>query len=194
MNCENVGLGGLASQSIIFKRKFRWMFRNFFIDSPGEGLSVLAPLKGARPTLEFKEIEVQHVVEDVMIPGKPSWRPINLTLYETCPPTDHPIWNWILRCYDSQRGEWFPFVDNQFKITSCLELYTGGGDVIENWIFENSWPQQINFGELDMGSSEVVTCDITLRYDRAHWHKCCCGTGGDNILTKRGGDNILSQF
>lgn len=168
MNCENVGVGNLASESCIFKRKFRWMFTNDFVGDPGEGLSVLPPLKGARPSLEFKEIEIQHTIEDISIPGKVVWRPISLTLYEVCPPTDNPIWQWILRYYDPAAGEWWPFLDNQFKVNSYLELYTGCGDVIEKWKFENSWPQQINWQELDMGSSEVVTCEISLRYDRAY--------------------------
>lgn len=51
---------------------------------------------------------------------------------------------------------------------ASLILYDGCGNKIERWVFENVWPQSAEFGELDMQSSEVVTVDVTLRYDRAY--------------------------
>ena len=51
---------------------------------------------------------------------------------------------------------------------ASLILYDGCGNKIERWVFENVWPQSAEFGELDMQSSEVVTGDVTLRYDRAY--------------------------
>ena len=51
---------------------------------------------------------------------------------------------------------------------ASLILFDGCGNAIERWIFENVWPQSVEFGELDMQSSEVVTVDVTLRYDRAY--------------------------
>jgi hypothetical protein len=41
--------------------------------------------------------------------------------------------------------------------------------MIEGWKLEGVWCQNAEFGELDMQSSEVVTCDVSLRYDRAYW-------------------------
>jgi phage tail-like protein len=170
-----MGMGRLASPDAIFKRKFRWMF---YIETPGasdwigderQGISALPPLKGARPSVEFKDIEVQHVIEDIYLPGKPSWKPINLVLYDICPPSSkHPIWKWILQCYNPEQGRFFAILDNGFKKKCTLELYTGCGTIMETWTFENAWPSQVNFGDLDMSSSEVVTCDITLKYDRAY--------------------------
>ena len=54
-----------------------------------------------------------------------------------------------------------------FKKNARLELLSGCGDILEMWFFENAWPQTVEFGELDMSSSEYVTAEITLRYDRA---------------------------
>lgn len=165
----NMGMGTLAAPSTIFQRKFRWMFTVIGSNYIGDNASLgaLPPLKGARPSLEFKDIEVPHVVEDIYLPGKPSWKPINLVLYEICTKTPNPIWTWINQCYVPQTGDFFPILDKSFKKWCSLELYSGCGDVLERWMFENAWPSQINWGDLDMSSSEVVTCDITLRYDRA---------------------------
>jgi hypothetical protein len=54
------------------------------------------------------------------------------------------------------------------KERATLEMYNGCGDVLETWVFENAWPQAVEFGDLDMSSSDVVTCDLTIRYDRAY--------------------------
>lgn len=164
-------MGKLADPTTIFKRKFRWMFRIITPGSDewiGEGVNALPPMKGARPSLEFKDIEVQHVIEDVYLPGKPSWKPINLVLYDICPPSSkHPVWEWILQCYDPDTGQFYAILDKGFKKNCILELYTGCGNVMESWMFENAWPAAVNFGDLDMATSDVVTCDITLKYDRA---------------------------
>ena len=174
----NMGMGSLASPSARYKRKFRWMFgvisQNVF-GEPAEGVRALPPTKGSRPSLEFKDIEVQHVTEDIYLPGKPSWKPINITLYDmydkNCWPSN-PVWDWIKQCYDPETGEFFAILDNKvngygFKKDCWLKLFSGCGDVMESWVFENAYPSQVNWGDLDMSSSEVLTIELTLRYDRA---------------------------
>ena len=157
-----------------FKRKFRWMFtiRNLIGDPLTS--NVLPPSKASRPNLQFKELEAQHIHETVFYPGKPDWKPITVTLYDTNIITN-PVWSWISRYYNPDRGTLVPSsaqfnVQNpNFKISQAtLEMFSGCGGVIEQWTFENVWPQSIEFGELDMGQSEVVTIDLTLRYDRAY--------------------------
>ena len=49
-----------------------------------------------------------------------------------------------------------------------LVLYDGCGNPLEMWSFDGLWPQAAEFGQLDMSSAEVVTCDVTMRYDRAY--------------------------
>jgi len=190
----NMGMGRLADPTTLFKRKFRWMFRlvggsNGQAGWIGEGINALPPLKGGRPSLEFKDIEVQHVTEDIYLPGKPSWKPVTFTLYDincTSSALPSPIWTWVTSCYDAFTGDYYPILDNNFKQNCCLELYSGCGDTLERWFFENAWPSQINWGELDMSNSEVVTCEITLKYDRAYLcidSSCCVARGGSSSIT-----------
>lgn len=173
-----MAMGNLANQDVVFKRRFRWMLTISGV--AGDGMTVLPPLRGARPDLEFKDIEVPHLIEDVYLPGKPVWKPINLVLYDVCiKGKKHPIWEWILMIYDPAKGYYGPILDSanstsmwsggqSFKGDANLELYSGCGDVVEKWVFQNAYPSQVNFGELDMSNSEVITCDVTLKYDRAY--------------------------
>lgn len=180
---DRMGLDfGLEKFDLKFKKKYYWMFfiKDVCAFDGGNGINVLPPSKAARPSISFKEMEAQHLNETIYFPGKPDWKPITLTLYE--PVTNdnktktHPIFLWLQRIYNPQHGGWKPSITpadhrgtNNFKINSAsLELYDGCGFILEQWRFESVWPQAIEFGNLDMGASEIVTCDVTLRYDRAY--------------------------
>jgi hypothetical protein len=171
---------GLNGSQTCFKRKFRWMFK--INDISGEGINALPPLRSSRPSLSFKEMEAQHLNETIYFPSKPEWKPIPLSLYDlrkedkkikkddqdpTLIDINNPVITWIKSIYDASSGKWSP-IESSFKRKCTLEMYDGCGNVIEKWNFENAWPQNIEFGELDMSASDVMTIDLTLRYDRAY--------------------------
>lgn len=160
---------GLADPTACFKRKNRWLF--IVPDVCGEGVNALPPLKSNRPSISFKEIEVQHISETVYFPGKPEWKPITISLYDvdTKRTRFHPVFEWLKKLYDVSEKDVIinPSCD-EFKKQANLQLLDGCGNVVEEWIYEGIWPQSVEFGDLDMSSSEVVTCDLTLRYDRAY--------------------------
>jgi hypothetical protein len=187
---RNMGLFNIGSAC--FKRKYRWMF--FIEDVCGTssdgsyGVNVLPPSKGSRPNISFKEIEANHVSETVYFPGRPDWKPISLTLYDFTIQGTNRVFEWLKLYYNvnDRVAEISPSVgsflspvisagsNSLMKATALkipqasLILYDGCGNKIERWVFENVWPQSAEFGELDMQSSEVVTVDVTLRYDRAY--------------------------
>jgi hypothetical protein len=161
------GDGALTDPKVCFKRKNRWLFK--IPDVSAEGSPCLPPFKGGRPGLTFKEMDAQHLNETIYFPSKPDWKPINLSLYDI-KKNKNPVIEWIKKVYDvsSEGSTWKPSASG-FKINKCfLELYDGAGTAIEKWALENVWPNSIEFGDLDMSSSDVITIDLTLRYDRAY--------------------------
>lgn len=168
---RNMGFDfGLEDPNVCFKRKNRWLF--IIPDISARGVASLPPSKTARPSISFKEIEVQHLNETIYFPGKPEWKPITLTLYDLKRPgsgSEHPIFRWLKTIYNPQIDAKYKFSCDGFKKDfATLEMYDGCGNVIERWIFETIWPQAVEFGDLDMSTSDLLTCDITLRYDRAY--------------------------
>jgi phage tail-like protein len=163
---RNMGFDfGLESADACIPRKFRWLLK--IDDVSAAGVNSLPPLKSARPSLTFKETEVQHLTETIYFPTKPDWKPINLVLFDL-KKNKNPVVEWVSKIYDPNgEGTWRPS-GNDFKRTATLEMYDGCGEVMESWVFENAWPQSVDFGELDMASGEIVTVDLTLRYDRAY--------------------------
>lgn len=161
-----MGLGQLGNACV--KRKFRWMFTIDDVCGNGEdGTSpMLPPLKSARPNLSFKEMEIPHLTETVYRPSRPEWKTINLILYDLVK-TENPVIKWFKNIYDASQENNWTALNQQYVKDVKIELYDGCGNVIETWKLENAWPQSIEFGELDMTNSDFLTCDVTLRFDRA---------------------------
>lgn len=171
---------GLADD-ICFPRKFRWLLK--IPDISADGIGSLPPQKSARPSLAFKEASAEHLNETIYFPMKPDWKPINLTLYDL-KKTTNPIFKWLKSLYNPCNGNWLPpsasafgssqSITNTFKKSSArLEMYDGCGKILETWVYENVYPNNIEWGELDMSNVEVTTVDLTLRYDRAYIEDEC---------------------
>jgi len=180
----SMGLGrGLENPSSIPKQKHRWLF--FLTDVSADGIDVLPPVKAARPSISFKENEVQHLNEIIYYPGKPEWKTITLQLYDICSdnsePGEHPVMTWLKLLFDPQSGSYNFIIGDgsgsNFKLDASIELYDGCGNCLEKWMLDNCWPQACDFQDLDMGVSEVVLAEMTIRYDRAYIVNCDGGGG-----------------
>jgi hypothetical protein len=102
-------------------------------------------------------------------------------------PTPTNLFGWIASVYD--------FTDpcnlsmgsqaNAYSGQGRIVLYDGCGYPLEGWVLSGMWPKSVNFGELDMGNSEEVTIELTLRYAQIKYisfcpqgsiNKCACPT------------------
>lgn len=164
---------GLSNKS--FKKKFRWVFtipQVTLEPNAFEGANALPPEKSARPSIQFKEMPVHHLNEDVYYPCKPDWKPVNLTLYDI-QTNPHPVFKWIKELYIPEFGEFKEPNTDDFIKEAILGLYDGCGKLLEMWIWEDAWLQSANFNTLDYGESGIVTVEISLRYARAYVIEMC---------------------
>ena len=169
---NNTGLGCI-------QRKFRWLLSINGV-SATDAIQTLPPIKSARPSLSFKTMEVLHLNETVYFPSRPEWKPIPLTLIDMVK-DNNPVIAWIKEIYDSSKAgsdptpnAWGPSVGvtalskTGFKRDATLSMLDGCGNIMEQWVYQNAWPESIEWGDLAMDSSDIVTVDISLRYDRAY--------------------------
>lgn len=156
---------GLENSSTCYFQKNRWLFK--INEVSATSINSLPPLKSARPSLSYRELQVEHLNETIYYPGKPEVKPVNLVLYDL-KKNKHPVFAWLKKFYNPCDGSIYTPLDNNFIMNPTLELYDGCGTLIEMWTFENAWPQSVDFGELDMASGDILTCDISLRYARAY--------------------------
>jgi hypothetical protein len=165
-----MGIGILGDPNTCFLRKFRWMINipNVAGDERLSSANILPPSRSARPSLSFKEMEAQHLNETIYFPGKPDWKPINVTLYGI-KKTPNPVFNWVKKIYDVNQGKYDYPIDNDFIIDKVyLVMLDGCGAVMETWVYEDCWLQKVDFGDLDMSDSQVVMLELTMRYARAY--------------------------
>ncbi len=161
-----------------FKRKNRWLFVIPSISA--DGVNSLPPLKSGKLSFDFKEMQAEHLNETIFFPSKPEWKPIQLTLYDIQKNFENPIFSWIRTAYDPKNcSRWVPCLGGStgggtapspsLKVAQCfINMLDGCGNLLEQWVLEDAWPQTVEFSDGDMASSELVTCDLTLRYDRAY--------------------------
>lgn len=153
------------------KRKNRWVFTFSSVIGDPQGnqsnISILPLNKAKRASFNFKTMEARHLVEDIYYPARPEWRTINLTAYDIKTSKPNPILEKIKEVYDPKVGTWKTSTDG-FITDAFVKLIDSCGELIEQWVFENAWIEAADFGELDYGSSEIITCDITLRYARSY--------------------------
>lgn len=175
MATQKMGLLYGLEKNQFCKRQNRWLFEVPGVSADETvGVQALPPLKSSRPSISFKEMEARHLNEDVFYPAKPDWKPITITLWDLNK-ASHPVWDWIALIYQPHIGRWFPAVDrqaiqpsSQFIRDCYLKMFDGCGETVETWKFEDAWCNNINFQTLDMGSSDILTCEFTLRYARAY--------------------------
>lgn len=169
----NMGLHPLFLKEMD-KRRFRWLFT--VAPYIGKEVSMLPPLKGARPNVSFKEYQAEHLNETIYFPGKVEWSTLEVSLYDI-KPGDNVIYRWMNKIYNPNptSGFYGPSLEDQglpaYKIDAILTLYNGCGCPVEEWTYKNAFPIKIDWGDLDMVNSEVCMVDLSLRYDRAYYRK-----------------------
>jgi hypothetical protein len=170
----------LGRNDTIVKRSFRWLLEVGYGASDGKGINgvignsvnVLPPLSSSRPSLSFKEVELEHVSETIYMPTKAQWQPIKVKAYDVASNLQNNlVFDWVVRYYNSQKASYKFITDNftpNFKKNAAISLYDGVGCCIESWTLENCYPKNIEWGELSMDNNSFVTIDMELRYDRAY--------------------------
>ncbi len=162
----DMGLGSLGNSNLIFRRKFRWTFE------------VIDPLQyktapnwckiASRPNLTIDEQEIHFLNGWMTIPGKGKWETMTVTYYDTSEGLDN-LFNWLVSVYEFNAPNPQMHIrqaskPSEYAATCQLDMYDGCGNSMETWTLSRTWPQAVNFGELDYSSSEEQTIELTLRY------------------------------
>jgi len=163
---QNMGITWAFNK--IFKRKFRFVF-----SIPGvvdDGISALPPLTAARPSIKFGTMEVIHLTETIYFPTRPTFEPIQLSLYDV--QVTSPVWDWILLLYNPKEGTYTKTKGKSefstYKTHCSLSMLDGCGSTIESWNFDAAYVESANFGNLSMAEADTCMVDISLKYDRAY--------------------------
>lgn len=161
---EGNNLGDAPTNVTETKRKHRWYFST--LEPVADILLYLQ--SASRPNFTFEEPEMHHNEEVVRFAGKRSWEAITMTWYDAVQPKDvsSKLYDWVNGIVGS-----IPNADvnppDEYKKEGNLEMLDGAGGSVEKWVLKGCWPQTINWGDLDYTSTDIQTCECTMRFDRA---------------------------
>ena len=141
------------------KRKFRWILAI-------NGIDAFTAKTAARPQLVFDETIIDYINQKRWLSGKGTWQPINITLYDPIVPSAaQKVMEWVRLDWENVTGRmgYAQF----YKKTINLKLLDPVGAVVEDWELQGTWPQDVNFNDLDYAVSDAVEIALVLRFDQA---------------------------
>ena len=157
----------LADDNEIFQRAYSWEPKKShqFIMYIGGVPSYLIK-SSAKPQISNGEIALDHINIKRYVKGKSVWNTITVSLYDAIVPSGaQAVMEWVRLHHESASGRdgYSTFYKKDVTIHQLSPL----GEVIEEWILHGTYITDSNFGTLDWGSEDVVSIEMTLRYDWA---------------------------
>ena len=158
------------------KYRFRVIFENFGVSTPRTELTKQV-MDFTRPTVTFADIDVPIYNSTVKLAGKYSWENI------TCQVRDD-AGGQVSKLVGEQIQKQLDFSEMasaasgiNYKFLTRFEVLGGGNNaggaenpanILETWEIYGCYLQQVNYGNMDYGSSEVATISMTIRFDNAN--------------------------
>lgn len=172
-NVGGIG-GGSIPNTVEVRRKHRWVFETLGRSSNDlfNETALLMLQSASRPSFKFEQPEMHHNQEVVRFAGKQDWDPVTLVWYdgEQNPDVSGEVYKWLTSVVDLQLIE--VALPSDYKMTASLTMLVGAtlespGTASEKWIMYGTWPAEVNWQELDYTSTDLMTIEATMRYDRA---------------------------
>ena len=155
----------LIGANEIFFTPFEPKTKNRFIMEV-EGVPSFLIRAMSRPSIEFEEIELNHINVKRYVKGKSRWQPLDITLYDPIVPSGaQAVIEWIRLGHESVTGR--DGYSDFYKKNVTFQVLGPVGDIVEKWTLYGTFIQDATFGDLDFSSSDPVEITLTLRYDYA---------------------------
>ena len=176
------------------KYRFRVTFEGFGVTNSASPTTELTKqvMDFTRPTLSFEEMLVPIYNSTIKLAGKHSWGDISCTLRDDAS-------GQITRLVGEQLQKQLDFAEQasaaagiDYKFTTTLQILDGGNGtsepaVLEQWEMYGCYLKEVNYGDLNYGTSEPVTVAMTISYDNAMQVNAASGQAdgvGSNIGTR----------
>lgn len=152
------------------------------------GLSAHVVHVASRPhiTLERTEIHFQH--ETYYIPGRPSFDPIELTIYDVQGQSELARWIWKVYRFGKRGKSGEMALTRHIKYNGYLTMWDGEGRAIQSWILYGCWPFDVDWGGLDYSSSDTADISVSISFDNIELKYDDTPAGKGNLATRSPGD------
>jgi hypothetical protein len=177
------------------KYRFRVMFENFGVSTPRTELTKQVVSIG-RPNLTFEEIPLPIYNSTLKLAGRHSWADI------TCSVRDDAS-GAVSRLIGEQLQKQMDFLEMSsasagidYKFLTKVEVLDGGNGanepvVLETWELYGCYLKAANYCDLNYGTNEAVTIELSIAYDNAN--QTPEGTGVGTEIGRTLGDVVTGS-
>ncbi len=131
-----------------------------------DGIPAYLIKTAGRPTLNLNEIPIEGVNVKTYVKGKPEWQTLEISLYDAIVPSAaQAVMEWVRLAHESVTGR-NGYADF-YKKDIVINVVGPVGDKVEEWKLVGAFPTSVNMNSLDLGGSEALMVNVTLRFDYA---------------------------
>jgi hypothetical protein len=152
------------------KYRFRVMFENFGISVPSTELTKQV-VSIARPNLTFEEISLPIYNSTLKLAGRHTWADVACSVRDDAS-------NAVQRLIGEQMQKQMDFLEMasaasgiDYKFQTKIEILDGANgsavQVLETWELYGCYIKGVDYGELNYGTNEGATINMTIAYDNA---------------------------
>jgi hypothetical protein len=154
------------------KYRFRVMCENFGVSTPRTELTKQV-VSISRPNLTFEEIPLPVYNSTLKLAGRHSWADIACSIRDDASGA-------VSRLIGEQLQKQMDFMEMSsassgidYKFLTKIEILDGGNGanepvVLETWELYGCYLKGANYGDLNYGTNEGVTIEMTIAYDNAN--------------------------
>ena len=154
------------------KYRFRVMFENLGVSTPRTELTKQV-VSFARPNLTFEEIALPIYNSTLKLAGRHSWADTTCSLRDDASGA-------VSRLIGEQLQKQMDFLEMSsaasgidYKFTTKVEILDGGNGanvpvVLETWELYGCYLKGANYGDLNYGTNEAATIELSIAYDNAN--------------------------
>ena len=143
-----------------------------FVRSTGIGSNLvgddfsLAVTAGFTPSESSEEIDIGVDNEHLYYAGRQSYEAGSISLRDY---VDLEVANfikeWRKRVFDPATGQMG--YKAEYAGIVIIQQYDPKGEIAREWKLTGVWPQSANYGDISQDSTDPVSVEVTLRYDKA---------------------------
>ena len=156
-------MANLVSEQELFFTAFEPIMKNRFVLYM-DGIPSYIVKKVARPTLTQESKPLDHINLQRYVKGKSKWGTMQMELYDPIVPSGaQAVMEWVRLHHESVTGRdgYLEF----YKKDLTLNILGPVGDKVQEWIIKGAQITEVNFGELDWSTDEVMTFTLTVQPD-----------------------------
>jgi hypothetical protein len=119
----------------------------------------------ARPHITINAVEIPFLNTSTYVAGRFTWGKLNVTFRDPIGPSaSQALMEWVRLCAESVTGRMGYAAG--YKKNVDLEMLDPTGVVVEKWILEGTFLDDVNFNNLSYSDDKIATINASMRMDR----------------------------